>query len=70
MPLVRERMKTLTEAVDLLRFLFTDDMRPNEKAAELIAKAARGYLKQAADALDHGRSRGPRTDPGCARRGG
>ena len=52
MPLVRERMKRLTEAPELLRFLFTDDVRPNEKAAELIAKAGPEYVRQAADALD------------------
>jgi glutamyl-tRNA synthetase len=52
MPLVRERMKTLAEAPVLLRFLFTDDIAPNEKAVELIAKAPEGYLKGAADALD------------------
>jgi glutamyl-tRNA synthetase len=52
MPLVRERMKTLTEAADLLRFLFSDDIRPDEKAAGLIAKAPEGYLKAAAEALD------------------
>ena len=52
MPLVRKRMKRLTEAPELLRFLFTDDVRPNEKAAELIAKAGPEYLRQAADALD------------------
>ncbi|MGH2528866.1 MAG: glutamate--tRNA ligase [Actinomycetota bacterium] len=52
MPLVRERMKRLTEAPELLRFLFTDDVRPNEKAAELIAKAGPEYLRRAADALD------------------
>ena len=52
MRLVRERMKRLTEAPDLLRFLFTDDVRPNEKAAELIAKAGPEYLRRAADALD------------------
>ncbi len=51
-PLVRERMKTLSEAPALLRFLFTDDVVPNEKAAELIAKAPEGYLKEAAEALD------------------
>ena len=33
MPIVRERMKTLTECVTLLRFLFTDDVVPDEKAA-------------------------------------
>jgi glutamyl-tRNA synthetase len=52
MPLVKERMKTLAEVVDLLRFLFSDDVVPNEQAAKLIAKAPEGYLKEAADALD------------------
>jgi glutamyl-tRNA synthetase len=52
MPIVRERMKTLTEAPILLRFLFTDDVRPSEKATDLIAKAPEGYLKEAAQALD------------------
>jgi glutamyl-tRNA synthetase len=51
MPLVRERMKRLTEAVDLLRFLFTDDVPPNEKASDLIARAPAGYLAEAAATL-------------------
>jgi glutamyl-tRNA synthetase len=51
-PIVRERMKRLTEAPALLRFLFTDDVAPNEKAVELIAKAPDGYLKETADELD------------------
>lgn len=51
MPLVQERMKTLAEAPALLRFLFTDDLEPTEKAAALIAKAPEGYLARAADAL-------------------
>jgi glutamyl-tRNA synthetase len=51
-PIVRERMKMLTEAPALLRFLFTDDVTPNENAAQLIAKAPDGYLKQTAEALD------------------
>ena len=51
MPLVKERMKTLAESVELLRFLFTDDVVPNEKAADLLAKAPDGYLSVAADAL-------------------
>ena len=45
MPLVKERMKTLTESVSLLRFLFTDDIVPNEKATALIAKAPRGLRR-------------------------
>jgi glutamyl-tRNA synthetase len=44
MPLVKERMKTLAESVELLRFLFTDDVAPNEKAADLLAKAPAGYV--------------------------
>lgn len=51
-PLIRERMKTLSESPALLRFLFTDDMVPNDKAGELIAKAPEGYLKKVAQALD------------------
>jgi glutamyl-tRNA synthetase len=51
MPLVKERMKTLAESVELLRFLFTDDVEPNEQAAALLAKAPRGYVAAAADAL-------------------
>ena len=52
MPLVKERMKTLAEVVDLLRFLFSDDIDPNPKAADILAKAPEGYLKEAAAALD------------------
>ena len=52
MPLVRERMKTLTEAPELLRFLFTDDVTPNEKADAIIQQAGPGYLTQVAGALD------------------
>jgi glutamyl-tRNA synthetase len=52
MPIVKERMKTLTEAPQLLRFLFTDDLEPNEKAAGLIAKAPEGYLARVADGLE------------------
>ena len=51
MPLVKERMKTLAESVELLRFLFTDDVAPNEKATDVIAKAPAGYLSAVADAL-------------------
>lgn len=52
MPLVKERMKTLAEVIELLTFLFSDDIEPNEKARALIQKAPDGYLKEAADALD------------------
>jgi glutamyl-tRNA synthetase len=52
MPLVRERMKTLTEAPGLLRFLFTDDIELTEKARALVAKAPDGFLARVADALE------------------
>lgn len=51
-PSISERMKHLPEAVELLRFLFTDDIAPNEKAQGLLAKAPEGYLVRAADALE------------------
>ncbi|MGZ4147220.1 MAG: glutamate--tRNA ligase, partial [Actinomycetota bacterium] len=51
MPLVKQRMKRLTQAVELLRFLFTDDVSPDAKAAELLAKAPEGYLAAAAERL-------------------
>jgi len=52
MPIVKERMKTLGESVELLRFLFTDDVVPNEKAAEIVSKAPDGYLVRAAEVLE------------------
>ena len=51
MPLVRERMKTLSESVTLLRFLFTDDIALDEKAAGVISAAPDGYLRGVADDL-------------------
>jgi glutamyl-tRNA synthetase len=51
MPLVKERMKTLTEVVQLLRFLFSDDVTPDDRARSVLAKAPPGFLKEAADAL-------------------
>jgi glutamyl-tRNA synthetase len=52
MPLVKERMPTLADSVPLLRFLFSDDVAPDEKAAAVIAKAPDGYLAGVADALE------------------
>jgi glutamyl-tRNA synthetase len=51
MPIVKERMKHLTESVTLLRFLFSDDVTPDERAAAEIAKAPDGYLGAVADRL-------------------
>ena len=52
MPIVKERMKHLTESVTLLRFLFTDDVTPDERAAAEIAKAPEGYLRSVSDRLE------------------
>jgi glutamyl-tRNA synthetase len=52
MPLVKERMPTLADSVPLLRFLFSDDVVPDEKAAAVIAKAPDGYLAGVADELE------------------
>jgi glutamyl-tRNA synthetase len=52
MPLVRERMKHLTESVELLRFLFSDDVVPDERAAAELAKAPPGYLGAVAQGLE------------------
>jgi glutamyl-tRNA synthetase len=51
MPLVKERMRKLSESVELLRFLFTDDITPDEKATLVIANAPKGYLKSVTDGL-------------------
>ncbi len=51
MPLVRERMKRLTESVELLTFLFTDDVELDEKARAVVAKAPEGYLGRVAQTL-------------------
>jgi len=51
MPLVKERMKHLTECVNLLRFLFTDDIAPDDRAADVIANAPVGYLTKGAELL-------------------
>jgi glutamyl-tRNA synthetase len=51
MPIVKERMKHLTESVALLRFLFTDDVTPDERAAAEIARAPDGYLGSVAERL-------------------
>jgi glutamyl-tRNA synthetase len=49
--LVKERMKTLAEAEDLLRFL-DEDVEPNEKARKEIEKAGPEHLEEAASRLE------------------
>jgi glutamyl-tRNA synthetase len=52
MPVVKPRMPTLADAVPMLRFLFTDDVVPDDEAAAVIAGAPKGYLAAVADALE------------------
>jgi glutamyl-tRNA synthetase len=52
MPLVKERVRTLIEVVDLLRFLFTDDVAPDDKARAVMEKAGPAHLLAAAEAVD------------------
>jgi glutamyl-tRNA synthetase len=52
MPLVKERMRTLAESVQLLRFLFTDDVEPDPMAADVLAKAPDGYLSDVTSSLE------------------
>jgi len=44
-------MRKLSDSVELLRFLFTDDISPDEKGLGVIAKAPEGYLKSVAEGL-------------------
>jgi glutamyl-tRNA synthetase len=49
-PLVKERMKVLSEAVGLLRFLF-EEVEPDDKARALIDRAGPKHFRLAADRL-------------------
>lgn len=51
-PLVNERMHLLSEATGLLRFLFEEEVKPDEKAAALVAKAGPEHLRAAAQRLE------------------
>jgi glutamyl-tRNA synthetase len=51
-PHVKERMRTLEEAPETLRFLFTDDIELDEKARAAADKAGADYLVAAAARLE------------------
>ncbi len=51
-PHVKERMRTLAEAAGLLRFLFVEDLVPDEKAARAIADAGPEFFREAALRLE------------------
>jgi glutamyl-tRNA synthetase len=50
-PMVKERMKTIKEGVELLRFLFVEDMEPNEKARKVL-EGQGDLLEEAASRLE------------------
>jgi glutamyl-tRNA synthetase len=66
MPTVRERMKTLKDSVTLLRFLFTDDVEPDEKPGNHREGTAR--LPREGGGRARGRRAASRRDHGDARR--
>ncbi|MDP9242221.1 MAG: glutamate--tRNA ligase, partial [Actinomycetota bacterium] len=51
-PLVNERMKLLTEGVEMLRFLFVEEVEPNERAMKLIEKAGPEHFRLALEHLE------------------
>jgi glutamyl-tRNA synthetase len=50
-PMIKERMRTIKEGVELIRFLFVDDMEPNEKARKVLQEQA-DLLKEATSRLE------------------
>jgi glutamyl-tRNA synthetase len=51
-PLVKTRMHTLKEGVDLLRFLFLEDVEPDEKARKMLGPERAEYLTEVATRLE------------------
>jgi len=51
-PFVKERMRTLAEGAELLRFLFVDELTPDEKAKKVMGSVDAQYLKEAAHRLE------------------
>jgi glutamyl-tRNA synthetase len=51
-PLVKERMKRLTEAVDLLRFLFVEDVELDERGRRAVEAVEPEYLREGASRLE------------------
>ena len=51
-PLVKERMRTLREGAELLRFLFVEEVEPDEKAAGWLGAEQPDYLNHVAERLE------------------
>ena len=50
-PLVKERMRTIGEGFSMLRFLFVDDLEPDEKAAKMLGPDRADLLREAHERL-------------------
>jgi glutamyl-tRNA synthetase len=51
-PLVKTRMHTLKEGVDLIRFLFLEEIEPDGKARKMLGPDRAEYLRQVAGRLE------------------
>jgi len=51
-PLIKERMHTIREGAELIRFLFVEEIRPDEKAAKLLGADRAEYLREVASRLE------------------
>jgi glutamyl-tRNA synthetase len=51
-PLVKERMHTIREGVEYVRFLFVDQVEPDAKAAKLLGPDRAEYLREVASRLE------------------
>ena len=51
-PLVKERMRTIVEGASMIRFLFLDDLAPDEAARAMLGPDRSDYLREAASALE------------------
>jgi glutamyl-tRNA synthetase len=51
-PLVKERMRTILEGASLIRFLFLEEIEPDEKASKMVGPDRVDYLLDAASRLE------------------
>jgi glutamyl-tRNA synthetase len=51
-PMVKERMHTIREGVGYLRFLFVEDVEPDEKGAKFVGEDRAEYLREVASRLE------------------
>jgi len=51
-PMIKERMHTIAEGAAYLRFLFVDEVRPDQKAAKLLGPDQADLLREAASRLE------------------